>query len=144
MPHRSIARVLESDAQFAAWTARARQEAALTRLVRKHLPRPIAERVRASAAGGAVLELAASGSAIATALRQRAPALQAALSRDGCNFTEVRVRVQVVAHAPAELERPSHQWDSARARPLFDLADRLSDGPLKSALARWSRRARGR
>jgi hypothetical protein len=35
-------------------------------------------------------------------------------------------------------------WNSADAAPLFALADRLSDGPLKAALVRWSRRARGR
>jgi hypothetical protein len=35
-------------------------------------------------------------------------------------------------------------WDSSAASPLFDLADRLPEGPLQQALRRWSRRARGR
>jgi len=142
--HRSIARVLDSESAFASWTERARREAALTRLVRKHLPRPLAERVRVAGTEAGVLELAASGGAIAAALRQRVPGLQAALARGGCDFAEVRVRVQVVAHASPEPKPKSRQWDSASAAPLFDLADRLPSGPLKSALSRWSRRARGR
>jgi len=45
-PHQPLARVLETDAQIARWTARHHEEAALTRLVRKHLPRPIGQRIR--------------------------------------------------------------------------------------------------
>ncbi|MDQ2915712.1 MAG: DciA family protein [Casimicrobiaceae bacterium] len=143
-PHRPLARVLDSEAQFAEWTARHRQEVALTRLVRKHLPRPIAERVHVTDARDGVLELAASAGAIAATLRQRAPALRMALARDGCDFTEVRVRVQVAGLAGPQQQTPKRQWDSSAASPLFDLADRLPGGPLKDALSRWSRRARGR
>jgi predicted nucleic acid-binding Zn ribbon protein len=142
--YRSLARVLESDAQFADWTARRRHEVALTQLLRKHLPRPLAERVRVTDCRDGVLELAASAGAIAATLRQRAPDLRVALARDGVDFNEIRVRVQVAAIAAAQDKRPLHQWDSRHATPLFELADRLADGPLKAALARWSRRARGR
>ena len=91
-----------------------------------------------------VLELAASAGAIAATLRQRAPDLRAALARDGCDFTEIRVRVQVAGMTGSAQKPVPRQWDSARAAPLFELADGLADGPLKAALARWSRRARGR
>jgi hypothetical protein len=143
-PHRPIARVLDSDALFAEWTARHREETALTRLVRKHLPRPIAERVHVTGARDGVLELAASAGAIAATLRQRAADLRTALARDGCDFNEVRVRVQVAGLAAPPQQAPRRQWDSSAASPLFDLADRLPAGPLKDALRRWSRRARGR
>ena len=116
----------------------------MTQLLCKHLPRPIAERVRVTDCRDGVLELAANAGAIAATLRQRAPELRLALARDGVDFVEVRVRVQVAAIAGARDKRPLHQWDSRHATPLFDLADRLVDGPLKTALARWSRRARGR
>ena len=142
--HRTIAGVLASDAHFAEWTQRHRRETALTLLLRKHLPRPVAERIRVTEARGGVLEIAAGGSAIAATLRQRVPALRAALARDGWDFTEIRVRVQVAGMGVADGKSPPRQWDSGDATPLFDLADRLPDGPLKSALARWSRRARGR
>ena len=136
--------MLESDAQFADWTSRRRREAALTQLLRKHLPRPLAERVRVTDCRDGVLELAASAGAIAATLRQRAPDLRAALARDGIEVTEIRVRVQVVAITAAPDKRQLDQWDSRHATPLFERADRLADGPLKAALARWSRRARGR
>ncbi|MGE5168820.1 MAG: hypothetical protein ACM3JC_00470 [Rudaea sp.] len=143
-PHRPLARVLESDAQLAEWTARQRHEAALTRLVRRHLPRPLAERVSVTAAREHVLELGAGGGAVAAAVRQRLPDLRAALAREGADFAEIRVRVQVVATRPGPAQAPRRAWDSRAAAPIFDLADRLSPGPLKDALGRWSRRARGR
>ena len=116
----------------------------MTRLLQKHLPRAIAERVRVADSQGGVLELAASAGAIAAALRQRAPDLRAALARDGCDFTEIRVRVQVAGRWRTAEKRPPRQWDSTSATPIFELAERLADGPLKAALLRWSRRARGR
>ena len=142
--HRPLAGVLQSDPQLAAWTARQRQEALLTLRLRKHLPRPIADRVRVADTRGGVLELAAGSGAIGATLRQRAPDLRAALARDGFEFSEVKVRVQVAALASPAGKRPLRQWDSAAAEPLFRLADQLPEGPLKAALARWSRRARGR
>lgn len=116
----------------------------MTRLVRKHLPRPIAERVHVSDSRDGVLELAATAGAIAATLRQRAPNLRASLLRDGFDFAEVRIRVHVAARPEVIKKDVLRQWDSVSVKPLFDLADRLSDGPLKAALARWSRRARGR
>jgi len=136
--------VLESDADLAGWTARHRREAALTRLVRGHLPRPIAERVHVTDTRDGRLELAAAAGAIAAAVRQRAPTLRAALTRDGYDFAEIAVRVHVAGQASIERKISKRQWDSGEAAPLFDLADRLPDGPLKAALGRWSRRARGR
>jgi hypothetical protein len=141
---RPLASVLETESEFADWSTRHREELALTRLLRRHLPRPIADRVRVTDARGGVLELAANAGAIAATLRQRAADLRAALARDGVDVTEIRVRVQVVAITAPPDKRQLHQWDSRHATPLFELADRLTDGPLKAALARWSRRARGR
>ena len=142
--HRTLARVLQSEADLAGWTARHRREAELTLLLRKHLPRPIADRVRVADARTGVLELAAGSGAIAATLRQRVPDLRAALARDGCDFTEIRVHVQLVPVAERRQKNDVRQWDSKSAAPLFELGDRLPDGPLKAALTRWSRRARGR
>ena len=142
--HLTLARVLDSDARLAEWAARHRDEQALTRLVRAHLPRSIGERVRVTDARSGVLELAASAGAIAAALRQRAPDLRNALALDGHRFAEVRVRVQVSGSALVPERVPKRQWDSRDASPLFELADRLPGGPLKDALRRWSRRGRGR
>ena len=141
---RTLAHVLETDAQFAEWTARYRREAALTRAVRKHLPRPIAERVRVTDARNGVLEIAAGAGAIAAAIRQRVPDLRSALTREGYDFLEVRVRVQVAGMVGPNPKALFPERDMNAATPLFELGDRIADGPLKAALRRWSRRARGR
>ena len=142
--HRTLAGVLQSEPDLAGWAARHRREAELTLLVRKHLPRPIAERIRVTGSRDGVLELAAGSGAIAAALRQRAPDLRRSLARDGRDFDEIRVRVQVGTIPDTRDKTSQHRWDSRQAAPLFALADRLPDGPLKAAIARWSRRARGR
>ncbi|HEX6137717.1 MAG TPA: hypothetical protein VF059_08665, partial [Casimicrobiaceae bacterium] len=73
-----------------------------------------------------------------------APQLRRDLARGGFDFDEVRVRVQVAGTGSMQQKAPRRQWDSTDAAPLFALADRLPDGPLRAALIRWSRRARGR
>jgi len=143
-PHLPLARVLETNAELAGWTARHREELALTRLVRMHLPRALGERVRVSDSCNHVLELAAAAGAIAAALRQRVPELRAALAREGHAFAEIRVRVDVAGSVVPPQARPKPSWDSRAAAPLFDLADRLPPGPLQQVIRRWSRRARGR
>ena len=138
-----LARVFAADTRIAAWTARLKEEAALTALVRRQLPRPLADRVRVTGIREGTLELATSAGAVAAAVRQRTPDLIAALRREGCDFTEIRVRVQVAGAGVPGRKPLSRQMD-ARASAMFDLAGRLPEGPLKQALDRWSRRARGR
>ena len=138
-----LARVFAADSRIAAWTARLKEEAALTALVRRQLPRPLADRVRVTGIRDGTLELATSAGAVAAVVRQRTPDLIAALRREGCDFTEIRVRVQVGGSAAPGQKPLSRQMD-ARAYAVFDLASRLPEGPLKLALDRWSRRARGR
>lgn len=142
--HRTLAGVLQSEPELAGWTARHRREAELTLLVRKHLPRTIAERIRVTGTHEGLLELAAGSGAIAASLRQRASDLRRSLARDGFDFTEIRVRVQPAAMPGGRDKSAKHQWDSREAAPLFALADQLPQGPLKTAIVRWSRRARGR
>ena len=142
--YRLLASVLASDGQFAEWTARQRREAELTLHVRRHLPRTIAERVRVTDWRDVVLEIAATAGAIAATLRHRAADLRSALARDGIDCHEIRVRVQVVGVGGVRDKGAARRWDSRNATPLFELGERLADGPLKAALARWSRRARGR
>jgi len=136
--------VLASDATLAAWSERQRLEARLTAAVRDHLPRPVGAQVRAVAADARCLELATGAGAIAATVRQRGPDLLAALRREGWDFTEIRVRVQVGRTAEPPVKSTGNQRDASEARPLFDLAERLPDGDLRRSLTRWSRRARGR
>ena len=143
-PLSPIADIFERDSQIASWTARLKQEQALTAVIRREVPRPLAERVRVAGVRGTVLELAVSAGAVATVIRQRTPNMTMALRREGWDFTEIRIRVQVGADARSAEKPALRQMDTRGAAALFDLAATLPDGPLKLALARWERRARGR
>ncbi|MEP6679283.1 MAG: hypothetical protein ABJB78_08290 [Betaproteobacteria bacterium] len=138
-----LAHVFAADARIVAWTARLKAEAALTALIRRQLPRPLADRVRVTGILDGAVELASSTGAVAAAVRQRLPDVIASLRREGCDFTEIRVRVQVGGGARPENKSLCRQMD-ARAFAMLDLAARLPECPLKDALDRWSRRARGR
>jgi hypothetical protein len=104
----------------------------------------LAERVRVAGAQEPVLELAVGAGAVAAVVRQRAPSMTLALQREGWNFTEIRVRVQVTNIAQDREKIVSRQLDAKAAATLGDFEAGLSDGPLKISLARWTRRARGR
>ena len=140
----SLAQVIERDATLARYAQRQQLEARLTAAVRAHLPRPVAPLVRVSGSESRCVELAASGGAVAATLRQRAPDLLAALRREGWDFTEIRVRVQVRGLAVPPVKTSGNQRDASGAATLFALGGALSEGPLKRSLARWSRRAKGR
>jgi len=139
----SLARLFERDPKISPWAARVKQEEALTALVRRHLPRPLAGRVRVAGTGDRIIELAVEAGAVATLVRQRSPELRAALEREGMDFTEIRIRVQVGNAANRRNKSVPRQLDT-RAATLFDLAATLRDGPLKTSISRWSRRVRGR
>jgi hypothetical protein len=137
----SLQRILAADPVLAAWEARRRREALLTAIVRRHLPRPLAERIRVAEERGPELNLIADAGAIAAVARQRAPDLLAELQREGCEFTSIRVRVQVVSAAP-KIQKPAlKQIDRGALRTLGALAQELPAGPLKVALTRFLRRA---
>jgi hypothetical protein len=141
----TLQRILAADPTLAAWDARRRREATLTAIVRRHLPRPLAERIRVAEDRGPELNpeltLIADAGAIAAVARQRAPDLLAELKREGCEFTSIRVRVQVAAPPRKAEKQPPKQIDRSALRPLTRLAQELPAGPLKTALARFLRRA---
>jgi hypothetical protein len=143
-PFSPITHVFERDPQIASWTARLHQEAALTAVIRRTVPRPLAERVRVAGIQGSVLELAVAAGAAATVIRQRTPDMTLALRREGWDFTEIRIRVQVRTAERRPEESLAHQGDAKRLDPLFQLADRLPDSPLKQSLRRWKRKTLGR
>ena len=138
-PLTPLHRVVDDDAQLRAWNERRLHEAALLRVVRRVLPRPVAERVIVADGLQATLELATSAGAIASILRQHGPLILAALRREGWQFNGIHVRVQpqvMPASSPKNLPR---QWDSASRQPMDALCQRLSPGPLKAALRRFLR-----
>ena len=139
-PAKPLSRILAGDTQIAAWRARAEREARVTTAVRRLLPRALADRVRVAEAVPGALTLAAAAGAVAAVVRQRSPDLLAGLRREGFDFTELRVRVQVRAD-PAPVDK-SHANQSTKvvSAPLRQLARDLPDGPLKAAVERLARR----
>jgi hypothetical protein len=135
-----LARILAADSTIAAWHARAKAEAELTAAVRRRLPRAIAERVRVAEAALPTLTLATNSGAVAAVVRQRLPDILGELAREGCNFTEIRVRVQVRTDPPDLAKTTKIQRNKADPAPLNRLAETLPDGPLRTAVRRLARR----
>ena len=134
-------RILRTDATLAEWAARRDREEVLAGIVRRHLPRPLALRIRIAEERNGQLELAADAGAIAAIVRQRSAELLTALKREGWEFTGIRVRVQVRAE-PAPMRKPlANPVDRSSLQPLSALARGLPEGPLKTALHRFLRRA---
>jgi hypothetical protein len=135
-----LSRIFAADPIVAGWYARRHREEALAGVVRRHLPRPLADRVRVVSAEGGELELAVDAGAIAAVVRQRTPDLIAALIREHWQFTGIRVRVQVRGDPRTKPKTILNQPDKESIQPLAELARRLPPGPLKASLARLLRR----
>ena len=136
-----LQRVLRSDATLAAWASRRDREEALAQVIRRHLPRPLALRIRVAEEHDGQLDLAADAGAVAAIVRQRSAELLTALKREGWEFTGIRVRVQVRTN-PVPARKPlANPVDRSSLRPLATLARTLAPGPLKTALDRFLRRA---
>jgi hypothetical protein len=123
------------------WEARRSREQALTILIRRHLPRPLAMRIHVADARNGELELAADAGAVAGILRQRSAELLGTLRRQGWEFTGIRVRVQVRCDPAAPEKSFAIPVDRSSLQPLTALARTLPPGPLKVALERFLRRA---
>jgi hypothetical protein len=137
---RTLSRILAGDAQIAAWHERMRRESRLTAAVRRLVPRALADRVRVAQAEPPSIVLAVPSGAVAAALRQRSPDILAGLRREGINFTELRVQVQLGQAPNAPPKVAPGQRVRIDTAPLRALALQLPDGPLKAAIERLARR----
>jgi hypothetical protein len=136
-----LQRVIRSDATLAAWVSRRDREEALADFIRRHLPRPLALRVRVADECNGQLELAADAGAVAAIVRQRSADLLSALQHAGWKFTGIRVRVQVRTDPVPNRKPLANPIDRSSLQPLGALARKLHPGPLKAALDRFLRRA---
>jgi hypothetical protein len=140
-PARPLSRILAVDAQIGAWHERMQRESRMTAAVRLLLPRALADRVRVAEAATDRLILAVPAGAIAAVIRQRLPDLLAGLRREGLNFTQIEVRVQVKTYPGPEPKKATNQAPRPNSAPLRALADDLPAGPLRDAVARLARRS---
>lgn len=137
---RPLSRILAVDAQIGAWHERMERESRLTATVRRLLPRALADRVRVAEAATPAVTLAVPAGAVAAVVRQRSPDLLAGLRREGWNFTELRVRVQVGTTVPSQAKHDMNQINKVNPGPLRELARELPAGPLRDAVQRLARR----
>ena len=135
-----LSRILAIDAQIGAWHERMERESRVTAAVRRLLPRALADRVRVADTGTATLELSVPAGAVAAVVRQRSPDLLAGLRREGWNFTEFRVVVQVGTSVPVKEKPLSKQSRRINGTPLRELARDLPAGALRDAIERLARR----
>ncbi len=137
---RPLALVVSEDATLAAWHARLQRETLLTAIVRKQLPRALADRVRVAETASGTLTLAVAAGAVAAVIRQRTPNLLSGLRREGWDFTELRLRVQVAVAGREQDKSLSVQRPRFDSAPLHRLARSLRDGPLRRAVLNLARR----
>ena len=139
-PLQPLARILATDAQIAAWHDRMQRETRLTTAVRRLLPRALADRVRVAEATPQTLTLAVVAGAVAAVVRQRTPDILAGLQREGWDFTELRVRVQVKGEPLLPAKILPNQRPKPELTALRQLAASLPAGPLRAAIERLARR----
>lgn len=141
IPARPLARIIAGDPTLADWERRRRAESEATELVRAVLPRSICGFVQAETPALGQISLRVPSGAIAAAVRQRLPAISAALTHGGVQFREVRVRVQPGGDRAPSAKPLFRQIDTAGIPALAEVEATLREGRLKSALQRLLRRA---
>ncbi|MBI5658465.1 MAG: DUF721 domain-containing protein [Nitrosomonadales bacterium] len=114
---------------------RAEQLLALQRQYERVAPPSLTRASRVLSLEQQTLMLSADNGAVAAKLRQLAPELAGLLQNAGCEVTRIQVRVQV-ALPPAQPAPVAILPGAAARQQLVDLARKLPDSPLKSALQR--------
>jgi hypothetical protein len=131
-----LLQILSADATLARWTDRQRREHIILERLRSGLPPALARHIEAASATAEELTLITTSGASAALLRQRGPALLAALDQAGWKFTVIKVRVQARS-ARGEIEKSvPKQIDARSAARLRAGARELADPRLRAAINR--------
>ena len=128
--------ILKGETTFDDLLRRQRRESELQERIHRALPPALAKHVAVIDARSAELELIAASGAAAALLRQRAPELQAALAREGFEFTGIRVRVQARPASESARKSVKKQLDTDSAATILSLAGTLGESSLAEALRR--------
>ena len=142
----SVSKLLDENAELRPLQSRLEYIKRLQRRYRTLAPDQLAEASRVCAIDGTTVVICASSGAVAAALRHLAPRLLEGLreaarksskhSRDQ-ELTSIRIEVQVNIPKPRPRVAPRGEMP---VEQLSQLADKLSDSPLKQTLERISRR----
>jgi len=131
-----LRQILVGEATLSRWAERRQREHAVLQLVQRELPKTLVPHLGAVVAGTTELILIATGGAAAALLRQRVPALLAALEHGGWKFTVIRVRVQARPAPRVSAKTLPKQIDTRVAARLRAAAGKLEDPALRNALLR--------
>ena len=131
-----LSRIVADDPALADWQRRRVRDEALLLVLRRALPRALAAQIAIADAQAKELTIAGPSGAVAAVVRQRTPDLLARLTREGWEFTGIRVVVQPRAPAGPDKKLVTLHMDSAAVPALSALRDALPPGALRDALAR--------
>jgi hypothetical protein len=139
---RPLRDVIFAEAALAGFVDRRRRDLAILELLQESLPPALGAQIAIADALRPELVLSTTSGAAAALLRQRAPALLEALTREGWKFTGIRVRVQARGSSAEISKVYAKQMDEVTAATLRLRAERIEDPGLAEALRRLARLGR--
>ena len=144
MPVHTIGSLLGATEELKALSARALRVRQLQTLYAGCAPRELAQLSRVRNYRTGTLLVSADNAAVAAKLKQLTPTLLASIRKIEAEITGIRIEVQVSGAVHERLPKSKKNALGADAIHKFDeLAKRVPDGGLKSALSRLVRRQKG-
>jgi hypothetical protein len=141
MPNRTIGDLLAATEELRTLTGRTRRLRELQKLYLGSAPRELAGSSRVKSYKAGVLCVTADNGVAATKLKQLLPSLLAAMRRHAADIAEIRIEVQVRGIGTPPQRREAKKTLPLAALTAFEaLADRMTEKPLKLALANLVRR----
>ncbi len=145
MPLYNLLDLLGTTEELKALQARVRRLRDLQMLYFRSAPRELAGSSRVKSYRAGTLVVSADSAAVAAKLKQLAPRLLTSIRQTEAEITKVRIEVQVGGRAAERVYKVKKTALTTETIRKFDeLAARVADGGLKSALARLARHQRGR
>jgi len=141
MAAHKIGEILADSGKLKVLSHAARRLAELERLLSEAAPSALAEATRIKSFRAGTLVVSADNAAVAAKLRQLVPRLLSHIRERDPEVTGIRVEVQPTPLAYPRAVSPGKSAIGTAALAGFqDLAERLSDSPLKTALRRLVQR----
>jgi hypothetical protein len=145
LPNRTIGDLLVATEELKTLTARTRRLRELQKLYSRSAPRELAGSSRVKSYKAGVLCVTADNGVVAAKLKQLAPTLLRAIRRSDADVAAIRIEVQVRAmQTSRQHERRPKTLPPQAVDAFQELAERVTEEPLKLALANLIRHHRKR
>ena len=142
MSARKLERIVNDDPALAVLWDRTRQLRELQKLYATLVPAYLGSASRVGTVARDELKLFADSGAVATRLRLLAPDLLREFRAKGCEFSSIRVGVQVRIRPDAPQKTPRDPPGPKARESLAKTADSLPESPLKDAMKRLAKSGR--